>query len=387
MSRFNMDPRWLIYMPPTISPTASSQREGLLEHPEEAFRQYREDGVAEVICEEKHMGSRGLMILGRDQEAIQSRFGLDDRTGPGATGRGVTGACYSRTGRRFFRDPGMETDFINRARSAVTLAGLWDDLETDWLLLDCEIMPWSLKATGLLRETFAPTAAAAAATLGRTAGLLEQAVARGVNPGVVMDRTMERLDAALGYRAAYRQYCWEAESIDQVRVAPFHVLAAEGRTFAGETHQWHLDTIDRMVETGSGLIRGTRRVSVRLDSPEDEAAATRWWEELTAEGGEGMVVKPMDFIPRGERERIQPAVKVRGPGYLKIIYGPEYAMAGNLERMRRRGLGTKRRMALQEFGLAQEGLERFIAGESLQRVHECAYAVMALETQPVDPRL
>ena len=382
MSRFALDPRWLIYMPPTISPAASSRRAGLLEHPAEAFQQYREDGVEEVICEEKHMGSRGLIVLGRDEGAIRSRFafteGLHD---------GLGGVCYSRTGRRFFRERRMETEFMEEARRAVTEAGLWDELETDWLLLDCEIMPWSLKATGLLRQTYAPTAAAATATLGRSARLLEQAQARGVDAGAVLERTVDRMHAALRYREAYRQYCWEAGDVGQVRVAPFHILAAEGRTFADRTHEWHLGVADELAWAKPGLFQHTERVSVKLDDPEQEARATAWWEELVMRGGEGMVVKPMDFLPRGTREQVQPAVKVRGPNYLSIIYGPEYGMEGNLERMRSRGLGTKRRMALQEFALAQEGLERFVSRESLQRVHECAYAVMALETQPVDPRL
>ena len=382
MSRFALDPRWLIYMPPTISPAQASGRAGLLEHPEEAFRQYREDGVAEVICEEKHMGSRGLIVLGQDGGTLRERFGFTE-----GMHDGLNGACYSRTGRKFFREGKMEADFMEEARRAVTSAGLWDELETDWLLLDCEIMPWSLKATGLLRQTYAPTAAAAVATLGRSAELLERAQAKGIETRGVRERTLERLNAALRYREAYRQYCWEAESIEDVRVAPFHVLAGEGRTFFDQTHEWHMGIADRLAQASSGIFQRTERVSVRLNDPDQEAAATMWWEKMTARGGEGMVVKPMDFIPRGEREQIQPAVKVRGPLYLSIIYGPEYGMEGNLERMRRRGLGTKRRMALQESALAQEGLERFVSRESLHRVHECAYAVMALETQPVDPRL
>ena len=386
MSRFALDPRWLIYMPPTISPAQSSLRAGLLEHPQEAFQQYREDGVETVICEEKHMGSRGLLVLGRDEAAIRERFGFTEELADGNHG-GLGGACYTRTGRRFFRDREMEADFMKEARQAVTEAGLWDELETEWMLLDCEIMPWSLKATGLLRQTYAPTAAAAVATLGRTVRLLEQAAARGVDTGAAGERTNERLHAALRYREAYRQYCWEAEDIGQVKVAPFHILAAEGRTFADRTHEWNLKVADKLAWAKPGLFQHTERVSVKLDDPEQEAMATTWWEEMVMRGGEGMVVKPMDFIPRGGNNRIQPSVKVRGPNYLSIIYGPEYAMAGNLDRMRSRGLGTKRRMALQEFSLAQEGLERFVSRESLQRVHECTYGVMALETQPVDPRL
>jgi protein phosphatase len=34
-----------------------------------------------------------------------------------------------------------------------------------------------------------------------------------------------------------------------------------------------------------------------------------------------------------------------------------------------------------------EALERFGRGEPLYRVHECVFGVLALESEPVDPRL
>ena len=113
----------------------------------------------------------------------------------------------------------------------------------------------------------------------------------------------------------------------------------------------------------------------------------RWWEELTGRGGEGMVVKPLDFIARSSRGLVQPAVKCRGREYLRIIYGPEYLLPENLERLRARGLSTKRSLALREFALGIEGLERFARKEPLRRVHECVFGVLALESEPVDPRL
>jgi protein phosphatase len=100
-----------------------------------------------------------------------------------------------------------------------------------------------------------------------------------------------------------------------------------------------------------------------------------------------MVVKPFDFITRGPRGLVQPAVKCRGREYLRIIYGPEYALSENLERLRGRGLSTKRSLALREFALGIEGLERFVRKEPLRRVHECVFGVLALESEPVDPRL
>jgi len=84
---------------------------------------------------------------------------------------------------------------------------------------------------------------------------------------------------------------------------------------------------------------------------------------------------------------VQPGVKCRGPEYLRIIYGPEYLRPDQLRRLRSRGLGRKRSMALREYALGLESLDRFVAGDPLWRVHEAVFAVLALESEPVAPRL
>ena len=135
------------------------------------------------------------------------------------------------------------------------------------------------------------------------------------------------------------------------------------------------------------IVTVCRDEDVDTTDPDDEQRATSWWQELTDAGGEGMVVKPMDFVVRGRRGLAQPALKVRGHEYLRIIYGPEYAEPQNLERLRRRSLGAKRSLASREFALGVEALERFVREEPLRRVHECCFGVLALESEPVNPRL
>ena len=100
-----------------------------------------------------------------------------------------------------------------------------------------------------------------------------------------------------------------------------------------------------------------------------------------------MVVKPEGAIVRGRRGLVQPGVKVRGREYLRLIYGPEYTSPEHLERLRERNLAHKRSMAVREFALGIEALERFVGKEPLYRVHECVFGVLALESEPVDPRL
>ena len=378
MSRYAVDPRWLIYLPPTISPCVTSDLPHVLEHPQQAFTQYRQDGLQRVICEEKHMGSRGIVVIARDRRVAKDRFGIDDPN---------SGACYTRTGRTFFTNPALEASFLGRTRYAVNQAGLWDQLETDWLLMDCEIMPWSLKAQGLLRNTYAPTGAAAVNTLQQAGTLLAKAAERGIDTQELKDLTLSRLTAAERYRKAYRQYCWTADSLSDIKTAPFHLLAAEGRVFSNQDHEWHMLQGQKLAQQDPGLFQETRYQTVDLADDTQEQTATEWWTNMTRDGGEGMVVKPMDFIPAGQHDHIQPAVKVRGPEYLRIIYGPEYDLPENIQRLRQRALRKKRSMALREFALGLEGLQRFVDREPLNKVHQCAFAVLALETDPIDPRL
>ncbi|MFJ4988234.1 polynucleotide kinase-phosphatase [Streptomyces sp. NPDC088732] len=381
MSRFAVDPRLLAYLPPTMSPCATSQVEGYLEHPHEAFAAYREDGVREVLCEEKHMGSRAVALVCRDAEAARARFGVAD---------GVTGTLHTRTGRPFFDDPAVTEAVLDRLRTAVTAAGLWDEFGTDWLLLDAELLPWSLKASGLLRKQYAAVGAASGAAFPEALAALEAAAARGSDVTGLLDRQRERAADAAAFTEAYRRYCWTTEGLDGVRLAPFQILAAEGRSLAALPHDEQLALIDRLVAGDpTGLLRETRRMLVDTGDEESVAAGTRWWLEMTEAGGEGMVVKPLRALLRTEdgNRLVQPGIKCRGREYLRIIYGPEYTRPDQLARLRSRALGHKRSLALREYALGLEALDRTAAGEPLWRVHEAVFAVLALESEPVDPRL
>ncbi|CAM4061684.1 polynucleotide kinase-phosphatase [Kibdelosporangium persicum] len=371
MSRFAVDPRWLLYLPPTMSPVATSPLPDVLEHPREAFEGYRADGVQSVVCEEKHMGSRAVVLVCRDSGA--ARFGIDG-----------AGAVYTRTGRSFF-SPELTEQLLARVRAAAD--GLWDELRTDWLLLDAELMPWSAKASGLITRQYAPVGAAASAALSASLAALSSAEDRGVDVGSLLASTRSRASNAAGFRAAYRRYCWPVDGLDGVRLAPFQLLAAEGRSFATEPHSWHLAIADRLVAADPSLFVSTKRLFVDTTSEESVAAGIAWWEEMTGAGGEGMVVKPAANLVRGAKGLVQPGMKVRGREYLRIIYGPDYTEPHHIKRLRQRGLGRKRSLAGREYALGLEALDRVARNEPLWRVHECVFAVLALESEPVDPRL
>ncbi|MET7939410.1 polynucleotide kinase-phosphatase [Streptomyces sp. NPDC005302] len=379
MSRFAVDPRLLPYLPPTMAPTATSHVEGYLEHPAEAFAQYKEDGVDRVVCEEKHMGSRAVALVCRDVDAARERFGVE----------GPSGALYTRTGRPFFDDAAVTEEILGRVRAAATEAGLWEELDTDWVLLDAELMPWSLKASGLLRNQYAAVGAASGAVFPGALSALEGAAARGIDVADLLTRQRERAVDADAFTEAYRRYCWTTDGLDGVRLAPFQILAVRGRSLAALPHDGQLALIDRLVEhDGSGLLQTTRRLFVDTGDPESVRAGVDWWLEMTGRGGEGMVVKPAGALVRSEKGRlVQPGIKCRGREYLRIIYGPEYTRPENLARLRGRFLNHKRSLALREYALGLEALDRLAEGEPLWRVHEAVFATLALESEPVDPRL
>jgi len=380
MSRFAIDPRWLVYLPPTMAPTATSQRAELLEHPDEAFAEYRTAGVPRVICEEKHMGSRAVVVVCRDAAVARDRFGVDDA-------ETSTGGIYTRTGRPFLADRAATEAALERVRAAVDAAGLWEELQTGWLVLDCELMPWSAKALELIRRQYAAVGAAARTGLGASVAALQTAAARGLEVAGLLDAQRARGAHVDRFVDAYRRYAWPVASIDDLRLAPFAVLAAESGVFADRDHLWHLERCDRLVAEDPAWLQRTERLVVDVTDTDSQAAAVAWWTELTAAGGEGMVVKPMSFLARGPKGLVQPAVKCRGREYLRIVYGPEYADPGQIDRLRSRSLGRKRGLAIRELGLGIEALERFVRHEPLYRVHECVFGVLAMESEPVDPRL
>src|SRR5262249_11026544 len=293
---------------------------------------------------------------------------------------------------RFFTDSALEKPFLDRVRAALTAADIWGALETTWVCLDCELLPWSAKAQELLKTQYAAVGAAGRAALPAAIDSLARAAERLAND----ERTKveqvlalcRRREQHLGlFVSAYRLYCWPVATLTDLKLAPFHLLASESGVHTDKSHVWHMETLAKLCREDAELLLATSYKVVDVTNPASHADGVAWWTELTARGGEGMVVKPLDFILRGSRGFAQPAVKCRGREYLRIIYGPDYTTDETLARLRSRGLGRKRSLALGEFALGVEGLERFVRREPLRRVHECVFGVLALESEPVDPRL
>ncbi len=379
MSRFAINPKWLIYLPPTMSPCATSELPDFLEHPKEAMHYYQKRGVKELVCQEKHMGSRAVVVIAKHEKAVLEHFGIE--------GEGI-GVCYTRTGRNFFNDKKLEQQFLERVQGALTKANFWDKYETEWVCLDTELMPWSAKAQALLQEQYAAVGTAAKNALTKVEEVLQQVARRGTDGSQpLLEKYQTKRMANDRFVRAYQNYCWEVNSVEDYKLAPFHILATEGAVHVDKTHRWQMEAIREICEADKTILRATPYRVVDTTDEESIEAATQWWLELTRKGGEGMVVKPLDFVPYGKGGLLQPAVKCRGSEYLRIIYGADYDTAANLKRLKSRGLSKKRSLALREFALGVEGLERFVRKEPLRRVHESVFGVLALESEEVDPRL
>lgn len=378
-ARHAIDPRWLVYVPPTMSPVEASSEGDFLEHPAQAFDYYRKQGIAEVVMETKHMGSRALVLVCRDEETARNRFGVTD---------GSIGHIWSRSGRAFFKDADRRK--MLQKISAGAEKSLFKTLSTDWLLLDCEIMPWNAKAAELIERQYAPTGKAAGMSAILAADALHRFGERGLEDvSDLAKRMLRRHGNAMAFDAAWRGYCWNVDDIDDITIAPFHVLASEGRVHHAQTHLQHLAWITELATHVDGLrFTVTSCMTVGLNDGLQMKMAVSHWLSETEKGAEGVVVKPPVFhVARETRSSIQPALKVRGRNYLRIIYGPDYDLPDNLSRLRERGIAQKRQRALQQSALGIEGLERLVRGEPVRRIHQCVFASIALDSDALDPRL
>ncbi len=391
MSRFAADPHWLIYLPPTMSPCETSPLEEYLEHPAEAFSYYRRHGIKNVICEKKHMGSRAVIVLCHDGKTAENRFGV----------KGERGIIYTRTGRKFFDNDSVQNEILDRLDKVLTENNFWKSFDSEWVCLDTELLPWSEKAQGLIGEQYAPVGRAGRDGLANAVDALEKAcknlsVLSGESPAAggetldlhdLLERYRQKKYSLEKYTESYREYCWRVNSADDIRIAPFHLLACEGKVFSDQKHVWHMETLKKYCTGKDKIFIATDYVNVDTEDESSVLDGIKWWEDLTAGGGEGMVVKPEYFIAQNNSGLLQPAVKCRGREYLRIIYGPEYLFGENLQRLKKRSLARKRSLALREFSLGMESLERFVSKMPLYKVHECVFGVLAFESEPVDPRL
>ncbi|MDN4492918.1 polynucleotide kinase-phosphatase [Ureibacillus aquaedulcis] len=373
VSHYTVPIEGLVYIPPTMSPTpAVSALKNYLEHPKEAIDYYRSMGVERMVAEKKHMGSRGILFLFKDSEV-----------GRKYVGRETLGVIYTRTGRRFF-DMATEGEILSRINESLTANDYFNKHNTEFLLMDAEIMPWNLKAKELISSQYAHVAENAILDRGLLKDKIESAAGSNVDLAKWLKEYEDKLANARVFKDVFQKYCWEINEIDQIQIAPFHILAHSHETFFNKPHTWHME-MNKAFSLMDRLFVETEYMVINDRADEEEVI--QWWGEITSDGHEGIVIKPETFISKYKGRLIQPAIKVRGRKYLHIIYGMDYLEPENLTRLKKRNVGKKQKHALKEFALGIEGIQRLINGESIERVHECVLGTLAMESDPVDPRL
>ena len=303
MSRFAVDPRWLVYLPPTMSPPATSDREGLLEHPDEVFAAYRTARVTRVVCEESTWArarSSSSVVTPRSRIVV---FG-STREKPAASTPGRGDLLPDRLDR---------SGSASRRRVPALDAG-WalGGVGTDGLCSTANSFPGQLRLRTCCAASTLPSAPRARGPSVRRRRSLDPRVHVASTSATSTIGLTERAAMLDDYVTAYGQYCWPIESIEDLELAPFQLLAGEGETLALRDHDWHLEVLGRLCETDASVFRRTKAVTVDVNDDVAVEAAVRWWEELTATGGEGMVVKPVDVVSRGPKGLVQPGIKCRG---------------------------------------------------------------------------
>lgn len=371
VSHYTVPIEQLLYIPPTMSPTPeTSKLPDFLEHPKEAIEYYRSHGIETLIAEKKHMGSRAVLLLFKDKESAKKFIGWE-----------IEGVIYSRTGRRFF-DKITEQKVLRELNEELTRKGYFEKYETDYVLLDTEIMPWNLKAKELISSQYAHVSENA--ILDRKKLLEKLNSSKHVDVKNWLVEYKEKLANAETFKEVFQKYCWDIEGTNTIQIAPFHVLAHSNVSFFHKPHTWHMEMNKEFAKDSSLFVTTEYKT---ISDAASELEVITWWEEMTKEGHEGIVIKPEFYIPTSRGRLIQPAIKVRGRKYLHIIYGMDYLSPANLERLKKRNTGKKQKLALKEFALGIDGIKRFVNGDSIERVHECVLATLAMESDPVDPRL
>ena len=360
-SRWTIEPQWLMYLPPGMCSLQSEATEGPLEHPKTAFDYYRNEGLDRVVVEFKHMGSRAIAIVCKDDSVAPRRFGV-----PGL------GTVYSRNGRPFFADP---TPALEALRASLKRANFWDEFRTDWVCLDGEYLPWTLKAEKLLEGSHGQV------LTGGTALLSAMEDIQGFVPEPERSCISLRQECFRQYSELLQQYRSAGEG--PARFAPFQLIATEGRSYFDRGHGWHMQSLVNIAKRAGEPFLATKHLHVLLNRPDSIEQCFRWWDTLTSSRAEGMVIKAPACVPRGRRGFAQHALKCRTQEHLRLVYGPDYDLLENRwnlsdrDALKRRR--EKHRRVVKQLLLSVEGVERFIRRRPLGEVENCVRTIMSLD--------
>lgn len=378
VNQIPIHPKRLIYQPPTMCFPVTSEQEGFLEHPSDIFAYYKKVGVQSVICEQKHMGGRVTLLVCKQTQVAKKRFALPD---------GQRSSCLYRVKPDASAYEFLQWEHELRSKglfkhleSVIDASGIWESIEANWLLLDCELMPWAISNEPIqgVTELYTGLAAVGLESLEITIETLKGLSKTNDIAHTLVSSLSEDHNNLLSYRDVYRNYCKPVSKLEDIQVAPFHILASDKGLYTHASHEWHLKIAEILSEKDPlDVIQKTEHIYVDLSSEKEQEEAIEWWTELTHAGVEGMVIKPLHFTEFNNDALVQPAIKCRGKDYIRMVYGPNYL--NHLDALRQRVTTTKERLAFFEFALGTEGLKRLIDQKPTSQVLECFIATLALE--------
>ncbi|WP_079526525.1 AAA family ATPase [Solibacillus isronensis] len=370
-SHYTLPLEQVIYIPPTMSPTPqTSALPDYLEHPAEAFHYYKKNGIQKMIAQKKHMGSRAVIFIAKNKEVAKELINSES-----------LGYITTRTGRAFFEQKEQQ-QMVEKIHAELIGKNYFEQFNTNFVLMDAEILPWNLKAQSLIDQQYETVAENA--LMDRYKLIEKLKATEHVDVTSWVEEYTDKYKNAARFDAVFRNYCWPTNELSGIQIAPFHILAHSSSANFHQSHSWHMKMNAYLAENSSLFIATEYRL---IESEQDEQEVINWWKDMTENGHEGIVIKPFDFLAYHNGKLLQPAIKVRGREYLRIIYGMDYTNDVTMKKLKQRNSSRKMKNALLEFKLGMEGISRFVSLESSNRVHECALATLALESDTIDPRL
>lgn len=370
-SHYTLPLEQVIYIPPTMSPTPqTSALPDYLEHPADAFHYYKKNGIQKLIAQKKHMGSRAVIFIAKNKEVAKELINSDS-----------LGHITTRTGRAFFEQKEQQ-QMVENIHAELVGKNYFEQFNTNFVLMDAEILPWNLKAQSLIDQQYETVAENA--LMDRYKLIEKLKATEHVDVTSWLEEYTDKYKNAARFDAVFKNYCWPTNELSGIQIAPFHILAHSSSTNFHQPHSWHMQMNAHLAENSSLFIATEYRV---IESEQDKQEVIDWWQDMTENGHEGIVIKPFDFLAYHKGKLLQPAIKVRGREYLRIIYGMDYTDEAIMKKLKQRNPSRKMKNALLEFKLGLEGISRFVSLESSNRVHECALATLALESDTTDPRL
>lgn len=370
LSDSSVDPRWLIYIPPSIAICSPSQRAGLLEHPSDVLQFYRSAGLP-VVMEEMHFGVRAVFIIGRTDAACDARFGV-----------AAPGMIYDGQGKAFF-EPRLQEPAILLARETLERAGAFERLGAELLIFEALVQPWSLKRQEYMARQALPAATALLGSRGRALEALELAMQRRIPVKALRDAAARDREAALQAQKALQSCTWPVKGIEQVKIVPIQLLASDRTTYVQQDRRWQVTELERWCQESPQFVK-CRRVFV--SGHDQERAALELWDTLQQGRGAGMVARTLDAMPRQGGRLEVPVMKIRSRDFLRVVYGPQYLNPDMLQWLRERPVRQLRAVSARECALAAEGLELFVQGSGFAAYHPYALAVIASQQEVTDSR-